>query len=310
MSELNTSLDHLPRAKQQELARVVEILHEEFQVATAHKTSAEKRSARIFKIILFGSFARGTWVEDMASGYKSDYDLLVVVNSKWLTDYVDYWEKAFDRIMFDPAIDREVNFIVHSLEDVNSNLSEGQYFFTDIRREGIALYDLKGSKPLAMPRNLSATEAFEVSKKYYDLWFPKIEGALDGAKFHIEKKSASWAAFMLHQVVECAYSCVQLTFTHYVPGTHSIKFLRSLAEQQDERLTAAWPRDKTLPNAKKHKAAYELLAEAYVKARYSEHFTITDEQLNWLTAQTEELQKLVKQVCEARLEQMRGKVEG
>lgn len=32
--------------------------------------------------MLFGSYARGGWVEDRKSGYRSDYDLLVVVNNK------------------------------------------------------------------------------------------------------------------------------------------------------------------------------------------------------------------------------------
>lgn len=46
---MKTTLDHLPEQKQQELQRAVEILREE--------TQAEM-------IILFGSYARGDWVED------------------------------------------------------------------------------------------------------------------------------------------------------------------------------------------------------------------------------------------------------
>lgn len=30
-------------------------------------------------IVLFGSYARGDWVEDVAQGYVSDYDFIVVV---------------------------------------------------------------------------------------------------------------------------------------------------------------------------------------------------------------------------------------
>ena len=32
-------------------------------------------------VVLFGSHARGDWVEDPETGYRSDYDLLVVVES-------------------------------------------------------------------------------------------------------------------------------------------------------------------------------------------------------------------------------------
>jgi len=304
LSPLKTSLDHLPQAYQRELSLVVDVLHGELENITALKSSPEKKQARILKIILFGSFARGTWVADHVSGYKSDYDLLVIVSSKWLAENLDFRSDAFDRLMHHPDIGREVNFIVHTLTEVNDHLAKGQYFFSDIKKDGIALYEQKSSKPLASPANLSPTEAYEISRKYYDLWFPKIGGAISASRLILGDDNPNDAAFMLHQAVERAYACVLLTFTHYVPGTHSIKFLRSLAEQQDARLFAAWPRDKSLTNAAKHKAAYELLAEAYVKARYSEHFTVTDEQLTWLTTHAETLQTLVKEACETHLASM------
>ena len=301
MGHLRTSLEHLPEPRQQELARAVEILHEEFMLAIKGGTSNRKKTGRIQKIILFGSFAKGTWVNDLKSGYKSDFDLLIIVNQNWLVTFYDCWNKVEDRLMNDPIIRREVNFIVHTLSDVNDNLAKGQYFFTDIKHEGIALHDLKGSRRLCDQKNLSPAEAYDISKKYYDLWFPKIGEAVDGVHFYKDKQNKNMAAFLLHQAVEAAYHCVLLTFTHYVPATHNIKFLRSLAEQQDARLAPAWPRDKSLPDFKQHKTAYELLTEAYVKARYSEFFNITDAQLSWLTEQTTVLEALVKEACETRL---------
>lgn len=56
---MRTDLDHLPPAKQRELERVVQILFEEFRDATALSTSEWKRQARILKVILYGSYARG-----------------------------------------------------------------------------------------------------------------------------------------------------------------------------------------------------------------------------------------------------------
>ena len=306
MGHLKTNLDHLRENHQRELARVVEILHTEFLEATQNKTSTKKRAGRILKIILFGSFAKGTWVDDVISGYKSDYDILVIVNDDWLTDVTDYWYKAFDTIMVDSTINREVNFIVHTLEDVNANLQRGQYFFTDIKEEGIVLYQQSGGKPLVETKNPSPQEAYEVSQDYFDERFHMIGEALEMVHFNIEKGQKKWASFLLHQAVESAYACVQLVFTHYVPSTHNIKHLRSLAEQQDDRLMGAWPRDKSLPDARKHRAAYELLAEAYVKARYSKHFAITDEQLTWLTAQATTLQAAVQSACEDKLAEMKA----
>ena len=121
---MKTSLDHLPVAKQRELERITEILFEEFEGALAAKTSERKKRGRILKIILFGSFARGTWVEDRASGYFSDFDILVIVNDEALKDFV-FWEAAEDRIMYDPAVQRDVQLLIEPYDRVNDQLSKG-----------------------------------------------------------------------------------------------------------------------------------------------------------------------------------------
>lgn len=82
------------------------------------------------KIILFGSYARGSFVDEphTMKGYRSDFDLLVIVNNRKLTDFAEYWYKAADRLIRDSFIETPVSFIVHSLREVNTNLREGQYF--------------------------------------------------------------------------------------------------------------------------------------------------------------------------------------
>ena len=87
---MRTDLDHLPPAKQRELERVVQILFEEFEEARGLATQDWKKKGRILKIILYGSYARGGWVDEphTAKGYQSDFDLLIVVNDDRLTDRV------------------------------------------------------------------------------------------------------------------------------------------------------------------------------------------------------------------------------
>ena len=69
--------------------------------------------------------------------------------------------------------------------------------------------------------------------------------------------------------------------------------LRSLAEEQDRRLADAFPRDQH-----RERAWFNTLNEAYVKARYSKHFEISEEALLWLGERTEVLHRLVQLVCE------------
>lgn len=63
-------------------------------------------------------------------------------------------------------------------------------------------------------------------------------------------------------------------------------------------LIAAWPRDD-----KFSRRCFELLRQAYVNARYSPHYKVTEEELAWLGERVAALQELVKAVCERRLAQ-------
>lgn len=114
---MRTDLDHLPPAKQRELERVVQILFEEFGDATAIATSNWKKQARILKVILYGSYARGGWVDEphTAKGYQSDFDLLVIVNHQKLTDRVEFWSAAEDRLNRELAITQTLRTATFSL---------------------------------------------------------------------------------------------------------------------------------------------------------------------------------------------------
>ena len=50
----------------------------------------------------------------------------------------------------DKSVKTPVNIIVHTLREVNVALRSGQYFFTDILRDGVMHYDLSVKKE---PRN-------------------------------------------------------------------------------------------------------------------------------------------------------------
>ncbi len=303
---MKSSIDHLPLSKQRELDRIIDILHEEFEDALNGGTADFKKKGRILKIILFGSHARGDWVDEphTMKGYRSDYDLLVIVNNKKLTDFADYWAKAEDRFIRDKAIKPQVGFIVHSRRQVNTALIEGQYFFSDIRKDGIVLYELDDD-PLPQPKPLDPQSLYRVSQHYFDNRFPTATMMLETSKLQFAKshpRDEVWrngAAFSLHQAIEQAYSTLLLTLTNYDPHSHNITFLRSLAEEQDLRLVDAWPRDQ-----RRYQAWFNTLNEAYVKARYSEHYQISEEALVWLGEHTAALHKLVEQLCKDHLAQL------
>jgi predicted nucleotidyltransferase/HEPN domain-containing protein len=296
---MRTSLDHLPAVQQDELQRVRELLLGEFARAIASATQPWKKNGKVLKIILFGSYARDDWVDEPANGYQSDYDLLIIVSHPDLTDVADYWYAAEDLIQRDPAIGRPVNIIVHTLDEVNEALSRGEYFWVDIARDGIVLYERPGSA-LATPQPLTAADAYEMAAGYARDWLAKIDSAIKLAAFAMQEGERKDAAFLLHQSTERAYVCLLLVRTLYFPRSHNIKFLRSLAEDNEPRLIEAWPRETRLDRRR-----FELLKRAYVEARYSASYEVSSDDLAALAKSVRRLRELVEVICSERLDELR-----
>src|SRR5579875_1498398 len=96
---MRRSLEHLPAGKRRELAFVTGVLTSAFAEAISTRKAPELAQGRILKIVLYGSYARGDWVEDPVGRYFSDYDLLVVVDEERLTDVLEFWEGAETRLL-------------------------------------------------------------------------------------------------------------------------------------------------------------------------------------------------------------------
>lgn len=293
---MRTDLDHLPASKQRELDRVVQILFEEFGQANGNATGSRK-AGRIFKIILYGSYARGGWVDEphTAKGYRSDFDLLIIVNQPELTDRLDYWATAEERLTRELAITQTlrtpVNFIVHTLQEVNDGLAHGRYFFMDIAREGIALYQHEDTE-LHQPKPKTPEQALAMAKEYFEEWFADATKRYELAKVGIERGYLKQAAFDLHQATEFLYHTILLVVNFYTPHVHNLGFLRTQAERLDRRLFDVWPRD-----VRKDRAAFEKLKDAYVKARYSKHYKVSNDDLIWLRDRVEHLGATVLAIC-------------
>ena len=306
---MRTDVDHLPAAKQRELERIVEIIFDEFGQAT-EKATGRRKGARILKIILFGSHARGDWVDAplSANQYKSDYDILVIVSQKELTDRAAYWAKAEERLIRAYTIEKTlrtpVNFIVHSLHEVNDGLAHGRVFFMEVAKDGIALYEAD-DRELATPKPKTSAEALKAAREYFE---DGMSGAMSRqklAKYALEEGLLKDAAFDFHQTTERLYSCLLLTLTYYTPYNHNIAFLRSLAEGLDRRLHGVWPEAN-----RAERAMFQKLKEAYTKARYSKHYRISEDELAWLGERVDELGRIVHQVCTEKITELESATRG
>ncbi|MGN6849674.1 MAG: HEPN domain-containing protein, partial [Sphingomicrobium sp.] len=138
-----------------------------------------------------------------------------------------------------------------------------------------------------------------MAREYFEEWIPAASDFKDSADHLIGKGRYKRSAFLLHQATESLYHCVLLVCTFYTPHVHNLGFLRTQAERLDRRLTYVWPME-----TRRERAMFEKLKEAYVKARYSKHYRISSEELDWLGERVEELGRVVQTICMERIESL------
>lgn len=138
-----------------------------------------------------------------------------------------------------------------------------------------------------------------MAKEYFDESFPAAMRKSKLSRDAIEQSFPKEAAFLLHQTTETLYHCVLLVCTFYTPHVHNLGFLRTQAERIDMRLVDAWPRE-----TRADRSRFEKLKEAYVKARYSKHYPISEEELSWLAGCVETLGQAVQTICTERIAQL------
>lgn len=302
LRHMTSRLDHLPEGKRRELAHVAEIVRSGFAEAIASRTQPRFRAGKLLKIILFGSYARGDWIEDPVGRYFSDYDLLVVVNHDDLTDVAEFWEATENRLLADlsagTVLRTPVSLIYHSLDDVNDKLRLGRYFFMDILKDGIVLLEEPGF-PFVEPMPLSREQALKETQDYFDEWFESADRFRINASENLARGWTKEAAFLFHQATERLFHCLFLVRTLWSPKSHNLNRLRDMAEELEPTLKDVWPR-----TGRFEKRCYALLRDAYVKARYSPSYRISADELAWIAERVKVLQDKVKSACEARIEDL------
>ena len=288
--DINTDLTHLPEGKQHTIAEIRRVILSEIEGESG-------RHEWIVWVILFGSHARGTYVDNPINGYISDYDILVAVNGRELVDDLKLWygiEDKIDRLTRSP-----INLIVHTHEEIDQWLKEGHYFFSDIRKEGIYLYTSKPNKGLPEPKYLSNTERWPIAQEHYNQWFENADEFFGYFEVGLKKKQFKSAAFQLHQATERFYACILLVLSNYRPRTHNIKNLRSMAI---DRVSPDSPLNDIFPGKDKfQRRCFERLKRAYIDSRYSKHYKITQEELEWLSGEVQKLKVATESVCKSHI---------
>ena len=265
---------------------------------------------KIAGVILFGSFARGDWQYDkfeedrIIYEFASDYDLLVITkNHKLGSGYSAVnLECAIDNKIekyHKPLTPHDASVIVESHDRVNKELERGQYFFSDIKKEGVLLYAAEDFELKEKKKNLTNAEIKELSLEYYDYWFPRGVGFLKGVKFYMQEVELGIAAFTLHQSAESLLNCSLLVLTGYKTKTHDLQKLLQLCASQRNEFVFIFPK-----TTKKEKDCFKLLQEAYIGARYDKNYKITEEQLEYLIEKVTNLREITEKICNERIKSL------
>jgi len=285
---MRKSLSKLPKYKQEELKLIVKIIRQQFP--SAHM------------IILFGSYARDQWQEEIYTEghityeYISDFDILVLTRLKKTAHNHAKQSRVDNLILLNKAIKTPVSVIYHSIGQVNYRLKEGQYFFSDIKKEGIALYDT-GKLKLERRRKLSPQKRKQIAEEDFKQWFASAKVFYKQFEYALADRNNKEAAFLLHQATERFYSAVLLVFTGYRPKCHNIETLGRKVSGCDAAFLKVFPRA-----TKEQDERFKLLKKAYIDARYKKDYRITKKQLEYLAERVRKLQRLTNRICKEKID--------
>lgn len=288
---MKNSIAYLPKDKQEELNFLVkEVL---------------KRLPQTDYIILYGSYARdnyvkrGIRVEDggIPTVKISDYDILVItsgINSKKAETVLDNVEDVFFTGK-DFDWDTPVSFINDDIKIFNKYVVEGRYFYTQIKEEGIILYN-SGKYKLARRRKLNFDEIKEQAQEYFDEKFEKGNFFLDDALTNMDRIRYQMSSFYLHQACENYYYAIRLSFTLRNNKQHNLSKLSGSVKKYSDDLKNVFPQD-----TPEEKRLFTLLKAAYVDARYNPHFVVTKEDIDKLIPKVNLLRDITQRICQERI---------
>ena len=281
MIDLKDTLTHLPGNKIKELETITQ------RIAATGKAEI---------VILYGSYARGDYKEERGKGQgkKSDYDILVVTS-----DFDTASDLSIELSGKFSDISVPVQLIAESEYKVNSNLSERQYFFFDIKREGKILFDTGNYKLKEPPKELTPTIRREVAEKDFKMWFGQAKEFFIDRGNAVDRNNLGLASFYTQQVVEMCYTAIEMVFTHYNPYEHNIETLRAGVVKFDSRLEEVLPY-----KTEEQKKLFDYLNFAYIGGRYrsEEEFPITQEQLDYWSKEAQKLLDLTEEICRDKIE--------
>ena len=150
-------------------------------------------------VILLGSYAKNSYVDydqriefGTPTYYMSDYDIAIVTRKP--IGAVGVFVVRKDQGSLLRPFHTHPQFVNYGIDDFNHTLSKAHYFETEIKRDGIILFD-SGTYKLARRKKLNFKEIKERAQKYYNDKFGRAKQFLKGVTFYCEDGDYNMASF-------------------------------------------------------------------------------------------------------------------
>lgn len=233
------------------------------------------------------------------TSFMSDYDLFVVTSGVNVSEVGHLLDTVDDKYYKRPDHQVPIQFINDDIEKFNSDLSEGRYFYTSIKKHGIMLYD-SGNFKLEHARKLNFEEIRQQAEEYFEEKLNEANEFLLDTTNTYNRGNYKRASFYLHQACENFFYALRLVYTLKNSKQHNLSKLLGATNKYSSQLKKIFPR-----NTKEEKRLFELIRLAYVEARYNNDFIVTKEDIEALVPKVERLRDVTEQVCKAQIEAYR-----
>ena len=280
----------LPPRKRQDLQQLTALICEQIK--------------QVEMIILFGSYAKNKYVDydqriefGTPTYYMSDYDIVILTRKPIGAIESSLYEKIKDRFFENKnrPFHTHPQFVNYGIDEFNYALSKAHYFETEIKRDGVILYD-SGAYKLARRRKLDYTEIKERAQKYFDDKLGKANNFLEDTLFNFKKNEFVHSSFHLHQSAENLLRVIPMTFILYGHKSHDLSELMNAAKKHTTEIFEVFPCD-----TPEEKRLFDLLQRAYIESRYNPDFEVTKDDIDALIPKVEQLRDIVEKVCRDRI---------
>lgn len=287
---MKKSVNFLPEKKQADLQQLAGLIRENVK--------------NVGMIILYGSYARNKYVNydqsiefGVPTYFMSDYDILILTRKEIGAIEYSLYDKIMDAFFQhkNRPFHTHPQFINYGIDDFNYALSKAHYFETEIKKQGIILYD-SGEYKLARRRKLNFDEIQERAQKYYNDKFSRACNFFEDVIMNIAKDRYVHSSFHLHQATENLLRVIPMVFILYGHKDHNLTVLMRACKQYTTEIFKAFPRD-----TPEEERLFKLLERAYVESRYNPDFEITKEDIDALLPKVEMLRDIVEKVCKEQI---------